>query len=137
MVFTPAEEVQNSLVAQWELAVKAVRAFFREEWVEEPNITMLSEDLVVVAVLMEPEEVLEVAEDTLVEAVETMKMTPVEEGEGLIMLGRISKMNVVSTQLAMVRSPLNYCSNINYVIFFLHAKNPVAWKYSNFTDTLL
>ena len=43
-----------------------------------------------------------VEEGTLVEAVERMKATPVGEGEDLIMAELISKMSVVSTQLAMV-----------------------------------
>ena len=43
-----------------------------------------------------------VEEGTLVEAVERMKPTPVGEREDLIMAELISKMSVVSTQLAIV-----------------------------------
>ncbi len=110
-VFTPAEEVERILVVPWEQAEKAVRAFFREEWVEEPSITMLTEDLAVVVVLMEAEEVVE-AEDTLVEAVEIMILTPVEEGEDLTTSENISKMNVVIKHPVMVRSPLHFCSKL-------------------------
>ena len=133
-VFTPAEEVERTLVAPWDLAEKVVRDFFREERVEEPGITMLTEDLgevlvlmdgeevvvlmgeeVVVAgegtlveavevlVLMVAEEVVVAGEDTLVEAVEVLNMTPVGEGEVPSMMEQTKRMNVVTTQLAMVR----------------------------------
>ena len=99
--FSQMEEVQSNLAAAW-VMVEKEEDFFREEWVEEPGVTMLSEDLVVVAVLMEVEEVLVVVEGTLVEAVEIMKSTPVEEEEDLITPEQISKMNVATKQLAMV-----------------------------------
>lgn len=54
---------------------------------------------------MDREEVLEVEEATLEEVVGIMRMTPVEEGEDLTMLERISRMNVVIKQLDMVRLP--------------------------------
>ena len=97
------EEAQYNLVVAGDMAEKEVEDFFREEWAEEPRNTMLTEDLVVVLVLMEMEEVLAAVEGTLVEAVEIMNMIPVEEGEDLIMLGQISKMNAVIKQLAMVK----------------------------------
>ena len=100
--FSQMEEAQGSLVVAWELAGKEVGDFYREEWVEEPTKTMLTEDLVVV-VLMEAEEVLVAVEGTLVEAVEIMKATPVGEGEDLITPAQISKMSAVTKQLAMVR----------------------------------
>ena len=102
-VFTPAEEVQRSLVAPWDMAEKVARDFFREEWVEEPRITMLTEGLGEVPVLMELEEVVVAGEGTLVEAVEKLQGTPVEEGEVPLMMEQTSKKNVVTTQLAMVR----------------------------------
>ena len=43
------------------------------------------------------------AAGTLVEAVEEIVRTAVGEGEDLITPGQISKMTVVSTQLAMVK----------------------------------
>ena len=101
--FSQMEEVQGSLVVAWELAEKEVGDFYREEWVEEPSTTMLTEDLVVVLVLMELEEVLVAVEGTLVEAVEIMKTTHVEEGEDLITLEQISRTNAVTKHLAMVK----------------------------------
>lgn len=102
-VFSQMEEVQNSLVVPWETVEKGEEVFFREEWVEEHGITMLTEDLVVVVVLMEPKEVLEAGEVTLVEAVEIMNGTLVEEGEDPTTLEQISKMNAVIKQPVMVR----------------------------------
>ena len=102
-VFTPAEEVERTLVVPWEWAEKVVRDFFREEWVEEPCITMLTEGLGEVLVLMVAEEVVEAGEGTLVEAVEKLHGTPVEEGEVPSMMEQTNKMNVVTTQLAMAR----------------------------------
>ncbi len=101
-VFTPAEEVERISAAPRELAEKAEKDFFREEWVVEPGILMLTEDLAVAGVLMEAEEVEAAEEGTLVEAVGTVKMTPVEEGEDLIVAERIRKTNVASTEMAMV-----------------------------------
>ena len=102
-VFSQMEEVHDSLVVPWETVEKAVEGFFREGWVEEPGITMLSEDLVAVVVLMETKEVLEAEVGTLVEAVVKINGTHVQEGEGLTTLEKISKMNVVTTKVAMVR----------------------------------
>lgn len=83
--FCQMEEAQRILVVAWEMVEKVVEDFYREEWAEEPCITMLSEDLVVVLVLLEVEEVLAVVEGTLVEAVEIMSMILVGEGEDLTM----------------------------------------------------
>ena len=102
-VFTPAEEVEGTLMAPRELVEKVVRGFFREERVEEPGITMLLEGLGEVLELMDGEEVVVAGEGTLVEAVEIMKGTPVEEGEVPSMMEQTNRMNVVTTQLAMVR----------------------------------
>ena len=102
--FTPAEEVQSILVVPWEMAEKVVRDFFREEWVEEPRKTMLTEVLVVEVVLMDGEQAVEGEEEgTLVEAVVNTVLKPVGEGEGLTMQDQISKANVATTQLVMVR----------------------------------
>ena len=100
--FSQMEEAPGSLVVAWEMAEKEVEDFSRGEWVEEPGIAMLSEDLAVVVVLMDGEEVLAVVEGTLVEAVEIMKTTLVGEEEDLITPEPISKMNAVIKQLVMV-----------------------------------
>ena len=52
------------------------------------------------------------AEDTLVEAVEEIMRTAVGEGEDLTTPEQISKMTVVSTQLAMVKWPLHCCKKL-------------------------
>ena len=97
--FTPAEEVERILMAPRDGAEKAVRDFFREEWVEEPCISMVTEVLVAAVVLMDREEAVE---GTLVEAVEMMKVTPVEEGEDLSTQEQINKTSVATTPLVMV-----------------------------------
>ena len=53
--------------------------------------------------LLDTEEVLEVEEATLGEVAGIMRETPVEEGEDLTILERISRMNVVIIQLDMVK----------------------------------
>ena len=103
MDFIPVEEAQRTLEAQWGMAEKEAKDFFREEWVEEPGITMLLVGLEGAVALMEMEEVLEVEEATLGEVAGIMTMTPVEEGEDLTMLERISKTNADIKQLDMVR----------------------------------
>ena len=105
MDFIPVEEAQGSSEAQWGMAEKEAKDFFREEWVEEPGITMLQEDLEEEEVHMDiqPEGVLEVEEATLGEVAGIMNMTPVEEGEDLTTSERISGMNAVIIQLDMVR----------------------------------
>ena len=103
MDFIPVEEAQSSLEAQWGMAEKEAKDFFREEWVEEPGITMLLAGLEGAVALMEGEEVLEVEEATLGEVAGIMRVTPVEEGEDPTMLERISRMNAVIIQLDMVR----------------------------------
>ena len=103
MDFIPVEEAQHSSEVQWGVAEKEAKDFFREEWVEEPGITMLLVGLEGAVALMDEEEVLEVEEATLGEVAGIMRETPVEEGEDLTMLERISKTNAVIKQLDMVR----------------------------------
>ena len=103
MDFIPVEEAQHSSEVQWGVAEKEAKDFFREEWVEEPGITMLLAGLEGAVALMDEEEVLEVEEATLGEVAGIMRETPVEEGEDLTMLERISKTNAVIKQLDMVR----------------------------------
>ena len=81
---------------------KEVRDFFREEWVEEPSVTVLMEDLVAVQVHLDGEEVQAEAGGSLVEAVEMMNLTLVGEGEDLITRAQISEMHAVLKHLAMV-----------------------------------
>ena len=101
--FSPVEEAQHSSGAQWGMVEKEAKDFFREEWVEEPGITMLLVGLEGAVALMEMEEVLEVEEATLGEVARRISMTPVEEGEDLTTLERISRMNAVTIQLDMVK----------------------------------
>ena len=100
MGFTPVEEAERILMVPLEMAEKEAKDFFREVRVEEPVKTMSMEDLVVVVALLA---VVAAAAGILVEAVEEIVRTAVGEGEDLITPGQISKMTVVSTQLAMVR----------------------------------
>ena len=81
---------------------KEVKDFFREEWVEEPDETMLMEDLAAVLAQLDMEEVLAAVEGTPVEAVEMMNTTPVGEEEDLTTPEHISKTNAVLKKLAMV-----------------------------------
>ena len=94
MDFTPVEKMDT--------VEKVARDFFREEWVEKPSITVLPAGLVVGVVLMEIKEAVEAAEGTLVEAMGTIDGIPVGEGEDLTIMEQINKVNVVTTQLAMV-----------------------------------
>ena len=94
MDFTPVEKMDR--------AEKVARDFFREEWVEKPSITVLLVGLEVEVVLMETKEAVGEAEGTLVEAMGTIDGIPVGEGEDLTIVVEINKVNVVTTQLAMV-----------------------------------
>ena len=75
---------------------KGAKDFLKEEWVERAHVLVLVVLVgVVVRVGMEGavvEEVVVVVEGIPGGAVETMKMNPVEEGEVLIILEKISKM---------------------------------------------
>ena len=66
VAFTPVAEAQSSSGVQG-MAEKEARDFFREEWVEEPGTTTSKEGLEEEVVLLETEEVVEVAEATLEE----------------------------------------------------------------------
>ena len=103
MDFILVEEAQHSSEVQWGMAEKEAKDFFREEWVEERGITMLLAGLEGAVALMDRGEVLEVEEATRGEAAGIICMTPVEEGEDLTTLERISRMNAVTIQLDMVR----------------------------------
>ena len=108
-VFTPVEEVERIITVAWDMVERGVRDFFREGRVEGPIIMMLTEVLEEVVVLEEREGVGEAGEGegTLEEAVDMMIMIPVEEGEDLIIMEKISRMIVVTNKLVMVKSPLH------------------------------
>ena len=106
VVFTPVEEVERIITVTWDMVERGVRDFFREGRVEGPIIMVLTEVLEEVGVL---EGVGEAGEGTLEEAVDMMKMIPVEEGEDLTIMEKISRMIVVTKKLVMVKSPLHYC----------------------------
>ena len=103
--FTQVEEVEGILVVPRDGAEKVVREFFREGWVEDPTGTVSWVDLEEVVELLEMEEE-EEAEGILAEAVELMNMIPVGVEVDPLMLETIRPMTVVTTQLAMVKSPL-------------------------------
>lgn len=102
-VFTLAGELQQISMAPIEVEEKEAMDFFGEGWEDERFLSTLTEDSEVGVVLEDTELVVGVEEDTLAEAVETPFMSPVEEGEVLIMLVKINKMIVVIKLLVMVR----------------------------------
>ena len=77
--------------------VEEVKDIFKEERVE-----MLRADLEVVVVYVEVTVELEAVEVTLEEMVELMNSFLVEEGEDLLTVGQISRMNVVLIGMDMV-----------------------------------
>ena len=103
MVFTPVGEVQSTSVVPWAMAEKAAKDFFKEEWVEEPGITMFLEGLEEGVVLTDRVVVEEAAEATLEEVAEKINLTPAGEGKDLTMQEKTSRTNVAITQLDMVR----------------------------------
>ena len=105
MVFIPTEEVQHSSVVPPVMVEKAAGDFFREEWVEEPGITMQLEGLEEGVVLMDLVGALVVEVVTLGVVVGIMNLTPVEEEEDPTTMEQISKMNAVTILLDMVRFP--------------------------------
>ena len=101
--FTPAGEVQGTLVVAWEQAEKVVRDFFREESVDDRIETISMVDLEEVPVRTDGVEVLEAEVVILVEAVGIMKAIPVAVEGDLTTLEKISKTSVAIKQLVMVR----------------------------------
>ena len=103
--FTPVEEVERISMGPREKGERVVRDFFREGWVGDHSITMSIVDLADLAEevglrdLGEAEE----EEDTLGEAVDVTIRIPVGVVVDPSMLETISRMNVVTTRLAMVR----------------------------------
>ena len=90
-VFTPAGEMERRVE-------KVAKDFFKEELVEDLKGTGATVVLGVVVVRVRVEEVVE---GTPGEAVEIMKMIPVEEEEVPIMLEKIRKVIAVIIQLVM------------------------------------
>ena len=100
--FTLVEEVESISMGPREMGERAVRDFFREGWVGDHGITMSMVDLAEEVGLRELGEA-EEEEDTLGEAVEILLRIPVGVVVDPTMLETISRMNVVTTRLAMVR----------------------------------
>lgn len=100
--FTPVEEVDRILMEPREKVEKVVRDSFREGWVEDHDIyihlSMVGLVEVMNGISMEEEE-----EGTQGEAVEDMCTIPVGVVVDPSMLEKISRMNVATTQLVMVR----------------------------------
>ena len=91
-VFTPAGEMEGRVE-------KVAKDFFKGELVE--NLNRASGVTVVLGVVVAGVRVEEVVEGTPGEAVEIMKMIPVEEEEVPIMLEKIRKVIAVILQLVM------------------------------------
>ena len=100
--FTPVEEVESISMGPREMGERVVRDFFREGWVGDHGITMSMVDLAEEVGLRDLGEA-EEEEDTLGEAVEILLRIPVGVVVDPTMLETISRMNVVTTRLVMVR----------------------------------
>ena len=99
----PVEEAQHFSEVQWDKSGEGGKGFLQGRVGGRALTSNAEAGLEGVAVLMEREGVPEVEEATLGEVAGIMNMTPVEEGEDLTMLERISRMNVVTLQLDMVK----------------------------------
>ena len=112
--FTPVEEVGRILMEPKERVEKVVRNFSKEGWVGDHDfdirlsmVDLVEEVEVIIGIgnigkgaeMGEAEE----EEGTPVEAVEIVSMIPAEVVVDLTMSGKISTMNVATTQLVMVR----------------------------------
>ena len=100
--FTPVEEVESISMGPREMGERVVRDFFREGWVGDHGITTSMVDLAEEVGLRDLGEA-EEEEDTLGEAVEILLRIPVGVVVDPTMLETISRMNVVTTRLVMVR----------------------------------
>ena len=105
--FTPVEEVERISMGPRDMVERVVRDFCREGWVGDQSISRsmvgLAEEVELGDGGEEEEEEEEEEEDTLGEAVEMMFRIPVGVVVDPTMLETISRMNVVTTRLAMVR----------------------------------
>ena len=100
--FTPVEEVESISMGPREMGERVVRDFLREGWVGDHGITTSMVDLAEEVGLRDLGEA-EEEEDTLGEAVEILLRIPVGVVVDPTMLETISRMNVVTTRLVMVR----------------------------------
>ena len=103
--FTPVEEVESISMGPRDVVSRVVRDFCREGWVGDQRISTsmvgLAEEVELGDIWQEEEE--EEEEDTLGEAVGKSMQMPVVVVVDPTMLEKISRMNVVTTRLAMVR----------------------------------
>ena len=100
--FTPVEEVERISMGPRDMVARVVRDFCREGWVGDQSISTPMVGLAEEVELGEREEE-EEEEDTLGEAVDVINTMPVGVVVDPSMLETISRMNVVTTTLAMVR----------------------------------
>ena len=100
--FTPVEEVERISIETRDMVARVVRDFCREGWVGDQRISTsmvgLAEEVELGEGKVEEEE-----EDTLGEAVDVIMTMAVGVVVDPTMLETISRINVVTTRLAMVR----------------------------------
>ena len=101
--FTPVEEVESISMGPRDVVARVVRDFCREGWVGDQRISTSMVGLAEEVELGEGKEEEEEEEDTLGEAVDVIITMPVGVVVDPTMLETISRMNVVTTRLAMVR----------------------------------
>ena len=101
--FTPVEEVEIISMGPRDTVERVVRDFCREGWVGDQNISTSMVGLAEEVELRDGGEEEEEEEDTLGEEVEIIVQIPVGVVVDPTMLETISRMNVVTTRLAMVR----------------------------------
>ena len=101
--FTPVEEVERISMGPREMVARVVRDFCREGWVGDQRISTSMVGLAEEVDLTDSGEEEEEEEDTLGEAVDFIMAIPVGVVVDPSMLETISRMNVVTTTLAMVR----------------------------------
>ena len=101
--FSPVEEVEGISMRPRDMVERVVRDFCREGSVGDQRITKSMVGLAEEVELGDGGEEKEEEEDTLGEAVEIIVQIPVGAVVDPSMLETISRMNVVTTTLAMVR----------------------------------
>ena len=101
--FTPVEEVESISMGPRDVVARVVRDFCREGWVGDQRISTSMVGLAEEVDLTDGGEEEEEEEDTLGEAVDVTMRIPVGVVVDPSMLETISRMNVVTTTLAMVR----------------------------------
>ena len=101
--FTPVEEVESISMGPREMVARVVRDFCREGWVGDQRISTSMVGLAEEVDLTDGGEEEEEEEDTLGEAVDVIMAIPVGVVVDPSMLETISRMNVVTKTLAMVR----------------------------------